>query len=520
MKHSIISKPNNKILEKILSFSILIVILILIINNIIKFNCLDSLNKTSLCTINYEQVALIILSLLIIVCLFCKTIYTKYTKKFPVTFSISLLLALFSFFLAIKYDYIIGDIQNEGIHTLNFIYNVIGILSVSLSTVLLFKSNFANYIRNKSQTETNRFIRKVAGNNEYFIVVIIILILTPIFLTFLVNDLFVQKFHGSFLGISYTVVGIFITSLIYFKLKDKTTTLKEYLNTVIDILEFSSKGDTVYIIGPTLFVGHEYYRRLHNRYKHLLFEKIQSVNFVIANLYFNTMIIEKIATKDIKGFLSIVREGRKLESNKIPKEQEKIMNDRRIAIEEFKKVISPKEYDAALFHFHDIYFPLQIEGHDQYTLEINTEHHLELIFFYKDLLDHISKKKDVDTKTETEKTPKAEKVQESNPVEPNTDLKFLNWFYFNKPLFTNTYIKLPKNKIGKKELERARLFNNRSPSNFFAVANISRGHYYIGQYKILNERNHEFHGTSFVNKNISAQMEKLLKEFIEEYHVI
>ncbi len=465
-------------LEAIPVFVIIFSTLIFVFYDII-FVC-NYFNLNSLCSISIERVILLLLSFLIIICLLFKK-KIKVCSKSQSLLIISLLLFLFSAPLALF---------NRGIYKLHFLYNVISIFSFFLLIILFYKSKFANYIKKKSLDTPNTFLRKIANNNEYFIVAIIIIILTPIFLTFLINDLLKEQVHSSFLGVSYTLVGVFVTSLIYFKLKGKTTTLKEYMDELISILESSKEGDKIYIIGPTLFIGHEYSKRLHKSLKNILFEKIeQKVEFVVANLSIQREELTKISDNDKSTFLKNIKYGFKKVSNLENSEHDEYENAKNFL---FIKNLLQKETEKekkGLFDFHWKYLDfINDKAKDEERVAI---HYYDLISFYQKLCSKI------------------------NAQYNGSEIRELHWNYYNKPYLNQSFV--DSQSILNKQQKRATKPNGPFKSNFFAVANITQGQYFFGQYKIYDDRDQEFHGTVFENRYIGSQMDTLLDEFIKGY---
>lgn len=367
--------------------------------------------------------------------------------------------------------------------------NFFGIFTIFLVSIYIYKSDFARRLKSKLQNSPDNFIRRIATEQEYFILAIAIAIIALIGLSVSMNHFPFTKLGSSILDISFTLIAGFFSVLIYFKIEDKTKSLSDYMNKFIKIVGDARDGDTIYIIGPTLFVGQEFHQNLHKKYKQCLFGKIGRVRFVIANLNFNETKMSQDIGDGSKNQKQIAMDNWVL-SIESCREQSPIIKPRKFFKEQYEQIEEAiggfgnliegySNRNPGLFYFHEIYVPFRADNIDQESLERNIKHHCNLIKFYIELIERIN--------------------TDNNYEANNLIIKHLNWDYYYHP----------KTSIGNETA-----INH---SNFFAVANITQGDYYIGQFIVNSNKVHEFHGSSFRNENISEQMQQMLDGFITKY---
>lgn len=409
-------------------------------------------------------------------------------------------------FLGIVNCLIFGFLVSFIFKTDDYWYNWLSLFSFILVSIYVYKSNCARFLKNFLQNSPDNFVRTIATEQEYFLLAIAIATLSLIVLSILMNDLPNTDFGSTVIDIVFTMIGGFFSVLIYFKIDDKTKSLGDYMNKLIRILEDSRKDDEIYIISPTLFVGQEYHQNLHNKFKKYLFERIGIVTFRIANLYFDKKALyeenieiesgeDKIKVNQtvVNQWFTDIKGCRTITTFKNPQKCKEIINKLECALNNFQKLLDKYSNNKkGLFSFHEIYVPFNDIDLDQTTLEMNICHHCKLIAFYKELLKKFGPDDDA---INIMIHPKS---GESNN---KSTIKFLKWDYYDDPNLKIEYK------------------SSKGYSNFFAVANITQGDYYIGQFIVNSNKVHEFHGTSFKNINISTQMKQMLDEFIRTYEV-
>lgn len=459
----------------------------------IEWTELFPLSLEKVCLINWGLLFVLLFIFTLFTLLFFKKEKLKYLFKAPDYQSITnryfWRLVITSLLLIISL--ILALVVDLKISTYHKLYTWICLISLFLLSIYSYKSNLASYLKRRLENIPHNFVRTIATEQEYFNVAIILAIVTIISLTLLMNNLSNEDLGSTILDISYTMIGVFFSVLIYFKIEDKTKSLSDYMNKFIRILEDSKMGDKIYIIGPTLFVGQEFHRSLHEKYKKCLFDRIGEMQFIIANLNFaqNQLYDSSKSNDSEKRFSKNQKEidkcvidikecGKSTSINKTG-DYKKISNKFNTALKKFEKLLdsySNKE-EKGLFTFHEIYVPFRNSDIDQASLEFNISHHCKLINFYNELMKRI------------------------HTADCTIESKFnhLDWKYYDNPDITSE----------KK--------SSKGYSNFFAVANIDQGDYYIGQFIVTNNKVHEFHGTSFKNVNISIQMDSMLDGFIKQH---
>lgn len=401
---------------------------------------------------------------------------------------------------------------NSKISDLDIYYTFFCLITLLLLFHYIYKSKFGSVLKNYIDTTPYNFIRAFATEKEYFNMAVIFAVVSLVILTLLMKDFKYEQFGTAFLDISYTIIGGFFSILIYYKIEDKTISLGDYMNKFINILENADEGNKIYIVSPTLFVGQEFYGRLHEKYKQTLLNKIGKVNLKIANLSFNINEFSKdncnitidgstVTVNDnlINTWMENINKFSNVSNNS--SENEALLQNKDVSVKYFECLF--KHYSGenlGLYSFHSAFVPIKRNGLTPIDLQNNIEHHLKLTSFYKELLIKASIEKNM-----------------------STNFEFLNWLYFQKPEYTQSYITSENNGNNiieeVKNLLKTTIIEKNQSSNFFAVANISKGEYYIGQFHVSSNKAHEFRGTSFINTNISKQMQEMLDGFIKEYPI-
>ena len=430
-----------------------------------------------------------------------QSIKNGYCWRLLVTF----LILIHSIFLALAIN---SEISEFDIH-----YTFVSLITLPLLFYYVYKSQLASILKKYLDNTPYNIIRAIATEKEYFNLAIILAVVTLVILTLLMNDLKNQKLGSAILDISYTIIGGFFSVLIYFKIEDKTISLRDYMNKFIKILDNSKEKDLIYIIAPTLFVGQEYHNRLHEKFKRTLFERIGKVRFVIANLSFEESELVKnqndisvngkslrVDDEMLNSWINNIKKCSNITSD--TENVDELIENKKDGLKNFISLLDCYSgLRLGLFSFHTTFVPIN-EGLTQRALVINIEHHLKLISFYKEL---------------TIKAAKFKMFQDRTTI-----FKNLNWLYYKRPEYTKSEIDNLKNQelFDKSDWESALKETKLTKSaNFFAIANITQGDYYIGQFRVFDNKIHEFHGTSFENKNISKQMETMLNGFIDEYPI-
>lgn len=401
---------------------------------------------------------------------------------------------------------------NSKISDLDIYYTFFCLVTLLLLFHYIYKSKFASVLKNYIDTTPYNFIRAFATEKEYFNMAVIFAVVSLVILTLLMKDFKYEQFGTAFLDISYTIIGGFFSILIYYKIEDKTISLGDYMNKFIKILENADERNEIYIVSPTLFVGQEFYGRLHEKYKQTLLNKIGKVNLTIANLSFNKEVLSSencdilIDGNNVNvndNMLNTWMEDIKKFSNVsgTASDIDELIINKNTSVSNFECLFERYSGEnLGLYSFHSAFVPIKRHGLSPIDLQNNIEHHLKLTSFYKELL--------IKAKTENSSY---------------TRFKFLNWLYFQKPEYTKSYItSSEKNGDIKEEVDNLlnkTIIEKKQSSNFFAVANISKGEYYIGQFHVSSNKAHEFRGTSFINTNISKQMQEMLDGFINEYPI-
>ena len=170
--------------EKIVAIFIFICILTFVFYDVFFTDCLSLLVQGSLCPLNWSRVVLIILFIILSAIFFLNDVKdtSKCLKKYKVKdFSIYLWEIIISFLLMAVSLYLAlvsenGTINvNKGpfrvFYEFHGVYNAISFFSLILLLILVYKSGFANWIKNISQTVSNNFIRKtsdfISGRSSY-----------------------------------------------------------------------------------------------------------------------------------------------------------------------------------------------------------------------------------------------------------------------------------------------------------------------------------------------------------------
>lgn len=450
--------------------------------------------------INWSKILIILL--LGILCVF-QFLSEERLKQHNWRILVTFLILVNSLFLAFTINSKISD--------LDIYYTFFCLITLLLLFHYIYKSKFGSVLKNYIDTTPYNFIRAFATEKEYFNMAVIFAVVSLVILTLLMKDFKYEQFGTAFLDISYTIIGGFFSILIYYKIEDKTISLGDYMNKFIKILENAEDGNEIYIVSPTLFVGQEFYGRLHEKYKQTLLNKIGKVKLTIANLSFNmdvlsskecSITIDENVVNVNDNVLNTWMENIKKFSNvsSTSPDNENLFNNKNKSVVNFECLF--KHYSGnnlGLYSFHSAFVPIKRDGLSPIDLQNNIEHHLKLTSFYNELL-----------------------IKAKTVNSTYTNFKLLNWLYCQKPEYTISKIKILKKEGNDIKDEINNLLKTtilENSSNFFAVANISKGEYYIGQFHVSSNKAHEFRGTSFINTNISKQMKEMLDGFIKEYSI-
>lgn len=271
------------------------------------------------------------------------------------------------------------------------------------------------------------------------------------------------------LSLIFSVYGFIVACLIYIKKDTKTTTLKDFIHRLILMIDNASKGETVKIMLPTLFLGYNSHKTLHNSFKTSLNKAIKrGVKFSFYQLNITKDFLAEYEVLLNRAVMEYGDGNKNTLLNRL--KSNNIINPAVIVLQ--KRIANEKSKSSLIgCHLEEYALPeeekKEKKNYNPLTEETtkSLRHFIDLLDFYIKLINY-----------------------------ENVELKFMRKEYY--------------------------ITSEGLSSGFFAVSKTSKndGSYFLGHFDVNTEEQEAFYnGDCFDSSNIKNEMEELINNYYEKY---